>query len=336
MAKVTRTDATTRSASTTDTTARQRAIIAAEKAKSAAAMDAAKKEETARNADITVVATSYDATTGDWVASTPDGGTVRAQSLTNGSLSGLRLPLQRFPGSQTARINAPPTDADIGWVVAELEAIQRDMVQVLAVQVQDRDPEGVADARYPGDKWLNNTSNSLFIWDAENQNWALISGGEILVLDAPPAEPPDGSNALAFVRDPKETYVWDADAATPAWLGPYGGGGIKHILSSQTTDNEVDPSILNPGDLFTNEGSKRLYFYTGAAWVLYPWAVCDTDPPCADPDPPPHAPGVVCTFTYVGTTGTLPGPDYPCFDSEGNLHTPTFACLETGWAWVCG
>ena len=115
----------------TSTTARQRSIIAAEKAKSAAAVDAAKKETDARDADITVVATSYDAVTGDWVASTPDGGTVRAQSLTNGSLSGLRLPLQRFPGSQTARINAPPTDADSGWVVSEIESSQRDMFGLL-------------------------------------------------------------------------------------------------------------------------------------------------------------------------------------------------------------
>ena len=132
----------------TSTTARQRAIIAAEQAKSAAAMDAAKKEETARNADITVVATSYDATTGDWVASTPDGGTVRAQSLTNGSLSGLRLPLQRFSGSQTARINAPPTDADSGWVVSEMESSQRDMYQLLGVEAFPFRLDGQPDGTY--------------------------------------------------------------------------------------------------------------------------------------------------------------------------------------------
>ena len=132
----------------TSTTARQRAIIAAEQAKSVAAVNAARQEQIARDADITVVATSYDATTGDWVASTPDGGTVRAQSLTNGSLSGLRLPLQRFPGSQTARINAPPTDADSGWVVSEMESSQRDMYQLLGVEAFPFRLDGQPDGTY--------------------------------------------------------------------------------------------------------------------------------------------------------------------------------------------
>lgn len=140
MASVTRTTATRTGSrredavTTNGKTARERALIAVEKAKAAAAIENAKREADARDQPVTVTVASYDPTTGDWLTTTPDGGTVRAQSLTNGALTGLRLPLQRFPGSQTARINAPPSAADNGPILAEIESAQRDLFNILGAE----------------------------------------------------------------------------------------------------------------------------------------------------------------------------------------------------------
>lgn len=208
-----------------DLTARQKALINTTKAVAAHTQAQAKAEEAARTAPVTGTTTGYDEVTGDWMVETPDGGQLRAQSLSNASLANKRLAIQRFSDSQKTTVNTPPTDADGSWVVNELEALQRDVVALGAVQVKDRDPSGAADARYPGDKWLNNTTPALFIWDAAAQLWLETGGVEVQVLAAAPTTAPDTDQAIAFVRDPKEIYVWDTTIATPAWLGPYGGGG---------------------------------------------------------------------------------------------------------------
>jgi hypothetical protein len=114
--------------------ARQRSLMATEKSKAAARTQAAAAESEARNAPITGTANAYDYETGDYFITTPDGGTIRAQSLTNGALVGRRLPVQRFAGSQTSTINAPPPDADSGWIVAEMEALQRDLFILLGTE----------------------------------------------------------------------------------------------------------------------------------------------------------------------------------------------------------
>jgi len=111
--------------------ARQRSLIATEKAKAAARTQSAAVESDARKAPITGTAEGYDEDTGDYFITTPDGGTIRAQSLSNGALVGRRLSVQRFAGSQTSTVNAPPTDADSGWIVAEMEALQRDLFILL-------------------------------------------------------------------------------------------------------------------------------------------------------------------------------------------------------------
>ena len=163
--------------STNGLTARERSRIATAQAVAAATQAQAEAEKAARVAPVTGTATGYDAITGDWLVETPDGGTLRTQSLSNASLAGKRLPIQRFADSQTSTVNTPPTEADGSWVVSELEALQRDVVALGAVQVQDRDPEGAADARYPGDKWLNNTTPALFVWDAAAATWVETGGG---------------------------------------------------------------------------------------------------------------------------------------------------------------
>lgn len=116
------------------TTARQRSLIATAKAIAAANQAQAEAEKTARLAPITGTATNYDPVTGDWFVTTPGGGTIRAQSLSTGTLVGKRLPVQRFAGSQTSSVNAPPTDADSGWMLAAIEAAQRDLFELLGFE----------------------------------------------------------------------------------------------------------------------------------------------------------------------------------------------------------
>jgi len=95
-----------------------------------------------------------------------------------------------------------------------------------------------------GQAALNKDSNQLFVWEANEEAWlGPVGDAEILVLDAAPTVAPDRSKAVAFVRSPKEAYVWDAAAATPAWIGPYGGGGGTKIAVcnfSDSSDFEFD------------------------------------------------------------------------------------------------
>jgi hypothetical protein len=161
-------------------TARQRVLIESAKAKAAAAKNAAEQEKADRSKPISVTATGYDPTVGDYLVETPDGGTLRARSLTNGALIGRRLPLQRFDGSQTTNVNAPPTDADAGWILAEMEAMQRDLVRLSAVQLSEDDPVDAGSARYDGDKWLNFATNALYIWVAGEDEWQQVSGSAVI------------------------------------------------------------------------------------------------------------------------------------------------------------
>ena len=263
------------------TTARQRAIIAAEKAKSAAAMDAAKKEESARNADITVVATSYDATTGDWVASTPDGGTVRAQSLTNGSLSGLRLPLQRFSGSQTARINAPPTDADSGWVVTEMESMQRDIVSILPPQLQDIDPDDVG--RFPRDVWVNRVTQSAFVWDADTSEWIgpIGGGGRIFYGQGDP-----NLSATTVEWQPNSHY-YDTRLNRAYYSAPPDQTGLwlpaaPHVFNPQTI-NTADAFYINdlyqgPTDHEIEDAEGGMFYRLGPDGWVPQFSCCEEVP----------------------------------------------------------
>jgi hypothetical protein len=119
------------------TTARQRALINADAARAAGQFAAARQEERARTAPITGAAAGYDPVTGDWLITTPDGGQIRAQSLTDGALVGKRLPVQRFGDSQTSAVNAPPSNAGGGGstpVISQIEAAQKDVVNLLGIE----------------------------------------------------------------------------------------------------------------------------------------------------------------------------------------------------------
>jgi hypothetical protein len=137
----TRRTATTRSAATTEntvqrngTTARQRVLIAAAQAKAANLAKLAEDEKAGRVRPITGGVTGYDPVTGDFIVATPDGGEIRAQNLSTGAPTG-SVPVQRFPGSQRASFNAPPSQGDQGAILAEIEASQRDVFNALNADI---------------------------------------------------------------------------------------------------------------------------------------------------------------------------------------------------------
>ena len=114
--------------------ARQRSLSMAATAGASNQMAQAKKEQDARVAAVTGRNNGYDPVTGDWLITTPDGGTIRAQSLTNGALTGKRLAVQRFGDSQTSAVNAPPSDTSGGNVTSQVESAKKDVVTLLAIE----------------------------------------------------------------------------------------------------------------------------------------------------------------------------------------------------------
>ena len=131
----------------TELNARQRSLIASNESRTAGQLYAASREAERRAAPVTGTVSGYDATTGDYLISTPDGGTLRTQSLTDGSLVGLRLPVQRFGDSQTSTVDARPAQG--GAVDATtVETAQRDTVALLGVETLDFRIEAPEDTTY--------------------------------------------------------------------------------------------------------------------------------------------------------------------------------------------
>jgi hypothetical protein len=150
---------TTRSASATEktvqrngNTARQRVLIAAEQAKAANLAKLAEDEKAGRVRPITGGVTGYDPVTGDFIVGTPDGGEIRAQNLSTGAPTG-SVPVQRFPGSQRASFNAPPSQGDQGAILAEIEAAQRDVFNALADEAFPFRLDGQPDGTYTIDPY---------------------------------------------------------------------------------------------------------------------------------------------------------------------------------------
>jgi hypothetical protein len=129
------------------TNAQQQALIAAQQARIAGQLHAAQRESEQRSAPVTGVVAGYDSTTGDYLISTPDGGTIRAQSLTDGALVGLRVPVQRFGDSQTSVVNAKPAQGSNDGA-ASIESAQRDVVNLLAVETLDFRIDAPEDTTY--------------------------------------------------------------------------------------------------------------------------------------------------------------------------------------------
>ena len=317
---------TTRGSNVTDTTvsrngltARQRVMIESAKAKAAAAKNAAEQEKADRSKPISVTATGYDPTVGDYLVETPDGGTLRARSLTNGALIGRRLPLQRFDGSQTTNVNAPPTDADAGWILAEMEAMQRDLVRLSAVQLSEDDPVDAGSARYDGDKWLNFATNVLYIWVAGADEWQQVSGSAVIYGQGNPngrlANQDDlvpwVSQGQYFDLDMKRPYVATPnadDSPVQKWL-PAG----TVVWDDALITAYGATSGFYPGDLYQGptdhgitdaEGGMLYRLSSTGSWV--PQFTC-----CEPPSPPgaPCAPG----WQYaLGTIVYLENVYFPC------------------------
>jgi hypothetical protein len=119
------------------TSARERILINAAKTEAQAKNDLAKKEEAQRTAPVTGTLAGYDATVGAYLFTTPDGGTVRAQLLSDGAPTGLQVPLQRFGDSQTCAAQTRPSGNAGGNVVSQIESAQRDVVNLLSTEALD-------------------------------------------------------------------------------------------------------------------------------------------------------------------------------------------------------
>jgi hypothetical protein len=122
---------------TVKTSARERVLINAAKTEAQLKTDMAEKEKAQRTEPIAGSVAGYDATTGDWQVRTPSGGLVRAQLMSDGSPTGKLLPIQRFANSQTSAINAPPSGNQGGNMTTQIEAAQRDVVNLLALEQID-------------------------------------------------------------------------------------------------------------------------------------------------------------------------------------------------------
>lgn len=257
-----------------DLTAKQRSLIATTKAVSSANLAQADAEKTARSTPVTGTVTGYDEVTGDWLVETPDGGTLRTQSLSNASLAGKRLPIQRFSDSQTSTVNTPPTDADSSWVVNEIEALQRDVVALGAVQLQDRDPDGAADARYNGDKWLNTLEDSLFVWVQETETWRAIggSGGGVSLsrtvctfyIDSIPNNT-SSHNAIFDALQVDELGIFTQGATE---LGPLASG--QYLISVQVNlpRRSTTNGYINFNAALFVAGVRRDYLVDGSPYML--------------------------------------------------------------------
>lgn len=165
----------------------------------------------------------------------------------------------------------------------------------------------------PGDLYTHLPSGRLFHWDGSA--WAHYRWDSCTINNC--ATPP--SSVLPTVLEGDELPC------------------LAHYLSQDFEDNAIPREGLNLGDLFTNEGSRRLYVFTGTRWQQYRWNAPltqggITQDSCEDTDPPPHAPGDTPTYSYIGIENTPgggnPGPLFP--GGEG------FEGAPKGWGWSGG
>jgi hypothetical protein len=122
---------------TTTTSARERVLINAALTEATAKAELAKKEEAQRTAPVTGTLAGYDATVGSYLFTTPDGGTIRAELLSDGAPTGLAVPLQRFGDSQTCAAQTRPSGNAGGNVVSQIESAQREVVNLLSTEALD-------------------------------------------------------------------------------------------------------------------------------------------------------------------------------------------------------
>jgi hypothetical protein len=209
--------------------ARQQTLINVSKAKAANLSQLAKAEEKSRTAPITGVVSSYDAETGDWLITTPDGGTLRAQSLSNGTLAGQRLPISRFGNAQTTTVDAPATDADLSWVLKEIEVAQAENLTLGTHQQIDTDPNDTAGdgsgtkhpRRYDRDLLWSTSTNAMYRWNSTAAEWEALGGGTNIVYnngDPNLASVPWNANGLLYDTGNYRFFVASEPGGEDAWL----------------------------------------------------------------------------------------------------------------------
>jgi len=159
-------------------TPQQRARQAAINAQNALFEKLNREELKRRDQPIKAIANAYNVTTGEWEATTPDGGTVAARSLSNANIKGKSLPVQRFQGSAQSAINERPTDANFGEVYSTLEETANNLTNLMGIQYGTGDPNnetvtGILDftPRNSQDSFYDTDSGTLYRWDADTTAW---------------------------------------------------------------------------------------------------------------------------------------------------------------------
>jgi hypothetical protein len=245
-------------------TPQQRARKAAIAAQDRLINKLAEQEKQARTQPIKARAASYDVASGEWAATTPDGGTVSARSLSNANIKGKSLPLQRFQGSAQSAINEAPTEANFGPIYQELENVAQILLSRMGIQIGTGDPNtetvaGILDfpPRYNADVFYDTDSGTFWRWFSDSESdpaepeWVpmfqLLQG-----FSGVPAATVYIDGALA-VNDSGTAYT---GTISGGWSELSGGGGGSIQVSQATfgsatitrSDNLIYQAVSIPFD----------------------------------------------------------------------------------------
>ncbi|MGD1943202.1 MAG: hypothetical protein ACFB0G_18045 [Leptolyngbyaceae cyanobacterium] len=85
-----------------------------------------------------------------------------------------RVPVQRSGDSQISDINAPPSDADLGALIEQIDVLSQALVSLMGANIGTGDPNnetvsGVLDVpfRYPNDLYFDEASGTLFRYNSD-------------------------------------------------------------------------------------------------------------------------------------------------------------------------
>jgi len=221
-------------------TPQQRARQAAINAQNALFEKLNREELKRRDHPIKAIANAYNVTTGEWDATTPDGGTVAARSLSNANIKGKSLPVQRFQGSAQSAINERPTDANFGEVYSALEETANNLTNLMGIQYGTGDPNnetvaGILDVtpRNSQDSFYDTNTGLLWRWDTDvdgdppDPSWKIVFSAGLSSSSVNPNDVTNGFDGLHdgdthYQNDVGTLWRWDADLESdppsPVWV----------------------------------------------------------------------------------------------------------------------
>jgi hypothetical protein len=243
-------------------TATEKALISAQRQQATYQVQQSQSERDSRTAPVTGTVAGYDPVTGDWLVDTPDGGQIRARSLSNANLSGQRLPIQAFGGSLTAAVDAPPV-TNFDAVYASIDEVTEKLYGLISPGMLsgDVDPDEDVLARVDNDLYYNTTDDTLFRWDVEAEEWAIIptAAGVLVGADAPGATVARADNDLYYSTTHQALWRWNTGTST--WVA------ILQQASGNGTPASVGVTGYVAGGSYYDTASDVRYYWDGSAWV---------------------------------------------------------------------